>query len=584
MGLVGGGGATNELPDVIEDTYSRLAYWAGLADAKERGLVQRPFGHGPLPPGIPSGGEEERVYREQNLLVQAFQNNPYVSIPVPFEPDESLQLAEDEVAEFSAQVDRYLGGIERGVEDVWEGRVSTVKSKLDTLGDYFAPSYIPPQDLAVASRAISSVIITQALSTVSEAAPSIIDDAVSKASENVDSIVSNADGLVKRLLALQMASGDDKAYNITDTRVGSILNNARRYAAEALGSAQSSEGASVAVDLAVTAMTTAVGDALSAAIASAVEAIDNDILVPAVTEYENRQTFGHMRGLNRFTGPMVDINAVVGSAFVMGLANAENELQIDIRKYDADLSMRLFQLALPVFMDTFAKALAISMDVYSRELVAFLDSYKTATNSQIQSFLTLLPQYLNTYLGMLPQYLSQHTSIEKGYEGVAQGVFSDSMRNLAASFLGYLQSATSIKTAREGAQDQFLLTGTQQAMNSLFQSMDVFKNRALMYHQFSQLAIEAENDYHDNQSKFSYASRHWDLDVLQTGANIIASPSGAAVLEPGPSGGQRVASGAFAGGALAASLLPEGTAALGAVGLPVIGAGIGLGALLGLLG
>lgn len=63
-----------------------------------------------------------------------------------------------------------------------------------------------------------------------------------------------------------------------------------------------------------------------------------------VSNFESRQAITHARVLNRFNGAMADINAVQSSAFVIGQALIESQLQNSVDGVSADLSFRNFHM------------------------------------------------------------------------------------------------------------------------------------------------------------------------------------------------------------------------------------------------
>lgn len=81
---------------------------------------------------------------------------------------------------------------------------------------------------------------------------------------------------------------------------------------------------------------------------AAIAHVDDDIgldpngslVTAAVDAYETQQISTNMRAVNRFTGGMADINAVNGSAFVIGLALIENQLQADVGQFQAQLKLQ----------------------------------------------------------------------------------------------------------------------------------------------------------------------------------------------------------------------------------------------------
>lgn len=83
-------------------------------------------------------------------------------------------------------------------------------------------------------------------------------------------------------------------------------------------------------------------NAIANAIAAATAALSSSAISDQVDAYEDRVVPRFLRSVNRFSSGLADIGAVNSSAFIIGMALLESEVNADINKYDADISAQAF--------------------------------------------------------------------------------------------------------------------------------------------------------------------------------------------------------------------------------------------------
>jgi len=90
-----------------------------------------------------------------------------------------------------------------------------------------------------------------------------------------------------------------------------------------------------------------------AAAASAVDAsLEPDTYIDEATvAYESAQLPPYFRSINRFTGPMSDLNAVHTSAFVIGMAIMEQSFQNNVDGFAAQLKVQRSQIRATAILD-----------------------------------------------------------------------------------------------------------------------------------------------------------------------------------------------------------------------------------------
>lgn len=94
-------------------------------------------------------------------------------------------------------------------------------------------------------------------------------------------------------------------------------------------------------------------DAVEAAFAMT----NNEVLIKARDAFEKRADKTRIRAINRFSGGMLDINAVSGSAFILGLALIESEHMDSVNEFDANLSTEMYSQGVQTFVQLFSTEL-----------------------------------------------------------------------------------------------------------------------------------------------------------------------------------------------------------------------------------
>jgi len=96
-----------------------------------------------------------------------------------------------------------------------------------------------------------------------------------------------------------------------------------------------------------------VGNVVQAALNAAAQADLDTVVDAALANFRARHLIEHETSLTRFEAGMSDINAVNGSAFVMGLAVMESNYDDRLAQYDAEFTLPLCREAFQAFMGAF---------------------------------------------------------------------------------------------------------------------------------------------------------------------------------------------------------------------------------------
>ncbi|MBT7187982.1 hypothetical protein HN911_11710 [Candidatus Bathyarchaeota archaeon] len=108
------------------------------------------------------------------------------------------------------------------------------------------------------------------------------------------------------------------------------------------------------------------GDPVIAAAANAAsQAVTDEVMAEAVAVYEKQARKVHTRALNRFTGPMSDINAVNSSAFAVGLSILESDFEDRIKEASNDLRLPMTQAAFGAFIQVYLNVVRDYLSSYS---------------------------------------------------------------------------------------------------------------------------------------------------------------------------------------------------------------------------
>jgi hypothetical protein len=243
----------------------------------------------------------------------------------------------------------------------------------------------------------------------------------------------------------------------------------------------------------------------------------NEVLISSVVEeavevHRTRQLTDHLRGVNRFAGGMADINAVNGSAFIIGMALLESGFENNVADYRAKLMLELYDKAMSSFT-----------------------------------------QLLSGLISEMPSYLGAHIQ-----------VLLDSNR---------LQGATLLQAKLTEAQDksQFTAGAINTMMNALSGKIEQTRNVALLQADVSKMNIVVGKEQVDSDLEILAKENTWDLEMFQKASNVISGISGGVVAMPtGPTKMQSAVAGMFSGTAKGAEM----GAALPFMG-PTAGATIG---------
>ena len=302
---------------------------------------------------------------------------------------------------------------------------------------------------------------------------------------------------------------DDDVSSDIATEISTAITNAASEIADAHGDALANVDLIVAA--ATTRATTALDAAKTAAVAAAAAALTNSSITDAVNEFEKRAAKAHARAINRYTAGMADINAVMGSAFIVGMSLLEADHLDRVNEYQKEIELDLFR-----------------------------NTFQSYLTHHIQT----IADQIRLYGGLVSDQVNAFTSI---------------MANRISAF-------TQVHVNKEAAKDRFI-TGGVREMSELVQfEMDRLLQISQERKDIGRLKIIAKSEESDRNLEIDVADTLWDFDLMQLGGNLLSSGQGAMMPKDRLTRGQSVLGGALSGASVGAKFGPTGAA---------VGAGIG---------
>jgi len=223
-------------------------------------------------------------------------------------------------------------------------------------------------------------------------------------------------------------------------------------------------------NLAIAAAGNAAAMACLNTVASSLSAMQTQLVQDEVDAYGESSMDTFNQGVNRFAGQMADVNAIMGSAFVIGISVLEAQRASDIRKFEADLKIRLYETGMRVYSQLYNSLLTLRSETFR-----FLTAQQFAL--------------------------------------------------LQATFQGHLQTHIQSRMQTYEHKAAFLNNAVANMTNSLLGKVKLDYASTSLKEQIGRLKIAAEGTQSDKDLQIAVRDSSWDLDVHRTGA--ILSSGGA---------------------------------------------------------
>jgi len=105
--------------------------------------------------------------------------------------------------------------------------------------------------------------------------------------------------------------------------------------------------------------------------------VDGTVITDLVTAFEERQSFTRAKRVSAFASGMADISEIHSSAFLMGLGSIFAQEQTDTASFDAQLSGRLFEQGVGIWIQSFLTGSRTDSTIQSVNKSARTDVVKT---------------------------------------------------------------------------------------------------------------------------------------------------------------------------------------------------------------
>lgn len=159
---------------------------------------------------------------------------------------------------------------------------------------------------------------------------------------------------------------------------------------------------------------------LEESISSALTILESAPIQSAVDEYEESISGNVARAKSSFAGGMADVNAVGGSAFILGMAMIENERVGSVNKFAANLALQIYQSHVSSHLRATLNLTAGQLEVFSR---AFTGHVRSQIGFDMQ-----IRQARDGMLNSATQQLSQMLYNNMGMEQAVTGLLLDIKR------------------------------------------------------------------------------------------------------------------------------------------------------------
>lgn len=259
------------------------------------------------------------------------------------------------------------------------------------------------------------------------------------------------------------------------------------------------------------------------AMEAAAETLKNPALADAVDTFERLARRKHNERIRRFASGMADVNSVMSSAFVMGMAMLERDFIAEIMDYEAKELLLQFRQSYASFLEYHIRFLSQNIEAYRAEATTALETFARLFES-----------------------------------------------NLRTHFM------------ERQAQQQFVNEGISSMVRNMQAQIDRGQAVANLQTEVSRMSIVAKSEEQKNNLEIDAHEALWDLELWKYGANMLSAQHGGGGMGGDARKPNPIASalgGALSGAATGATIATA--ISTGAAAGPI---GAGIGALIGIAG
>lgn len=305
-----------------------------------------------------------------------------------------IDAAVDNYSYIKDLIDEATSGSKISAEGLVDADVDKAKDKaVDILSKAYDEMINDSTNVAAAARLIGASGAGNILQSAKTLANVDASDLLTTARARA---IADAATLLSAVKTIMNADASDiiaavKGSNINDTAL--IVQASAIWGKNNLNTVMASAVSKASADIlsimssAISAVTSDATNVVSSAVVSALSVVDSVPIQNIIDAYEARQVKPLARSMNRFAGGMFDINAVVGSAFAIGTAMLESDHLDKVREFDAEINLRVFEKALPLYVE-----------VFTTELSELMRGYITEVSTYMNLAIKHAEDYMNTFL------------------------------------------------------------------------------------------------------------------------------------------------------------------------------------------
>ncbi len=304
--------------------------------------------------------------------------------------------------------------------------------------------------------------------------------------------------------------------------------------------------------------TTGLQSVITAALSAADGSLNSSMVDNAVDAFDGQIEDKHTDAINRMSETMVDINAVYGSVYILGLAKIEQQHLREVASYRANLELqiydRVYQSYITMFGQTLNGYLNMEMDLIKERLA----NYRMLSSTYAQNYMHTFLGYLESYVRMVVHF----GDIEKSSADKKSATYNLllQMHNQFANTWGqnHIRQAVHAKLNRLGVRDTHvgMQYGTQSNMLSYGLTAKAESDKVLMDLQKSRYL--ANNAILERDLELQRADRMWRFDMMGKAINYLGVATGVATVPEKPSNLEKALGIGLSVASIGAKLFPNG--------------------------
>lgn len=315
---------------------------------------------------------------------------------------------------------------------------------------------------------------------------------------------------------------------------------------------------SIVSDLA-TDLITKINTAMDAASVKAASVIDSTTISTLIDSFEIDTDDEYNRSVARFSGGMADINAVQGSAFVIGMGLLERGRLNQLVRLGAELKSKIYSDILPIYMQVYQQTLVNELNSCLQEIGAYLQSVQGYVSQYMNFSTQALTKYIETFIRKVEQNLDSWKTLFSGYiqgHGNLSGIFGKyGSDTLASMMTQYSQGNASLATAVAN----YMVSGFNSLLQAVTQEPLYVKAGAELRSNIFEKSTQFDKEEYQVYLDTAVSATSWRPKMYMYYANALAALGSASqYIDERPSKLSSIMGGALGGAGAGAALGPIG--------------------------